>query len=804
MLCLVCEKKIPLHRQLAGSPFCSREHSEQHNTKKSRPDKEPNEGPLPAKFAPSSPAACALPDAQPDATAFRTPISRFCDVILCRRNLKPRYTVGVPSARAIGWVPDRAPPGITSPIDVGLQCWNRLHLGTEVSNELSVARRLSSAVSKQGAEAIHAGPERLRSMDAGLRTMPWDASFRTRWPTAHLAPARLLVAHPFPPVLALSNAIHRDGACGAPIPFPLTPASAPFTNGLPTPTLLANQTGFPPLLKPGSVYASPLASATAAPIGPRQRLELGAAVLTSPQGVLPPLAGYSGEALPSANSPSPSAAPGLSLNAGVLSPKLPVPQIGLVHGLEGGTGLQALSGIGESFTLADMEPALRAAGPIAAGPTLALPEPSLRAVVAPSLRAPLAQAPDLRGRGGKPAAQSEPPSFQYILQIPGDVGKPDRGDLEGEQFVCSLAGWAMEELPSPIFGIFRPLYDSCDFSLRPVWLASLFALGHPFGGPRLCAARSPKAMGSPGRFNRAAAHDSGPGFSGVLMLPQSGAPAWEFEQLPPVASRPEDARDRPAANSPWQEALRFWRSVPGFARGLAVAIPLVAPAIFYAPTISAPHLSIDQDTMTAIQARAMIDLREDFQSGLGAWSGAKGWENTWQMDSPGAAQPGRMALYRPMTRLTDYRLELQGQIQSKALGFVFRATDMNNYYAIKIAIRKPGPLPSVYLVRYAVIEGRPGPKTETLLPMYLRSDTLYDVLVTVRGENFTITVNDQLVDNWSDGRLKSGGVGLFAEKGEISQVRSVHVTENDDFLGRICSQVSHWNADRIGIGVKHE
>jgi hypothetical protein len=60
------------------------------------------------------------------------------------------------------------------------------------------------------------------------------------------------------------------------------------------------------------------------------------------------------------------------------------------------------------------------------------------------------------------------------------------------------------------------------------------------------------------------------------------------------------------------------------------------------------------------------------------------------------------------------------------------------------------------------------------------------------------------VDTWSDDRLKIGGVGLFAEKGEIAHLRSIHVMENEDFLGWVCSQVSRWNADRTGIGVKHE
>jgi hypothetical protein len=86
--------------------------------------------------------------------------------------------------------------------------------------------------------------------------------------------------------------------------------------------------------------------------------------------------------------------------------------------------------------------------------------------------------------------------------------------------------------------------------------------------------------------------------------------------------------------------------------------------------------------------------------------------------------------------------------------------------------------------------------------MYLRSDTLYNVLVKIQGDNFTITINGQLVESWSDSRLKSGGVGLFADKGEVAHVRSIHVTENEDFLGWLCSQVSHRNADRGRIGVK--
>jgi hypothetical protein len=564
-------------------------------------------------------------------------------------------------------------------------------------------------------------------------------------------------------VLTLANVIHPGANTGA----------RPFAHELAKPGLRAHVTGFEPSLQLAAAASSESQSATPA------KAPAGAEVL------LPKFLPVS-----------------TVVDAVRLSPR-----IGSFDSVEAGTGLQALSAVGEAFTLADMEPSPRMPELIAPRPALMLPEPALADLATPNLRASVAQVPDLRWAVLQPApATLDPAPFQNGLAIIGELSKPDTSEFEFADFSCSAAGFADEEWPAPYFGVFRPQSDSCDFSLQPVWLASLFILGHPRVGSRPCGPRDLKGFRPAAFFNNVPAPGNGPGFSGMLALPKSDAPAEEFgEYRTPAAARPQPQRDVRPAKTPWLKALRLWRSVPRFARGLAVAITLIAPAMFYVPTIHWPHLSTDQAAlMAAIQARAQIDLREDFQAGLGAWTGPKGWESTWVMDSPGGAQPGRLALYQPLTPLTDYHLELQGQILSKALGFVFRATDINNYYAASIAIRKPGPLPSVYLVRYPVIGGRAGQKTETLLPMYLRTDTLYDVLVTVQGDNFTITVNGQLVDTWSDSRLKSGGVGLFAEKGEISQVRSVHVTENEDFLGMVCSQVSHWNADRARIGVKHE
>jgi hypothetical protein len=61
------------------------------------------------------------------------------------------------------------------------------------------------------------------------------------------------------------------------------------------------------------------------------------------------------------------------------------------------------------------------------------------------------------------------------------------------------------------------------------------------------------------------------------------------------------------------------------------------------------------------------------------------------------------------------------------------------------------------------------------------------VLVNVRGDSFSTSVNGQMVDTWTDSRLKMGGIGFFADRGEVASLRWVTVSERNNFLGRILS-----------------
>lgn len=76
------------------------------------------------------------------------------------------------------------------------------------------------------------------------------------------------------------------------------------------------------------------------------------------------------------------------------------------------------------------------------------------------------------------------------------------------------------------------------------------------------------------------------------------------------------------------------------------------------------------------------------------------------------------------------------------------------------------------------------------LPIAASTRSLLHIRQEVRGTAFTTYVDGRIVDNWSDATLGRGGIGFFADAGEVAYIRWVDVTQNDDFLGRLCSYLS--------------
>ena len=148
---------------------------------------------------------------------------------------------------------------------------------------------------------------------------------------------------------------------------------------------------------------------------------------------------------------------------------------------------------------------------------------------------------------------------------------------------------------------------------------------------------------------------------------------------------------------------------------------------------------------------------------------------------------GSSASGRTRSPMSDYNLEFVGDIEQKGLSWAYRAKDARNYYASKIVITKPGPLPIGDLVRYAVVNGVERTRAAVPINMPLRRDTLYRVQMTVKGADFSTSVNGQMVDQLvrqalADGRRRllrrqrrSGFASICPNHGQRHRTRPLSV-----------------------------
>jgi hypothetical protein len=203
---------------------------------------------------------------------------------------------------------------------------------------------------------------------------------------------------------------------------------------------------------------------------------------------------------------------------------------------------------------------------------------------------------------------------------------------------------------------------------------------------------------------------------------------------------------------------------------------------------------------SAISGRAEVHLNDGFDSGMPAWGAtAKSLAPGWARHSEGYVTPGKLALYRPTLRYTDYRLEFFGQIESKSLDWAVRATDDSNYYAMKFAADGPGPRAVVSMVHYPVVAGQKGQRVVTPLSIMIHEHTPYHVEVDVTGDRVTTSIEGEQVDSFVDSTLARGGVGFFSDAGEQARLYWIKVSRNEDWLGRVCAFLSGGGSARAQL-----
>ncbi|MCS7041831.1 MAG: hypothetical protein NZR01_03480 [Bryobacteraceae bacterium] len=256
---------------------------------------------------------------------------------------------------------------------------------------------------------------------------------------------------------------------------------------------------------------------------------------------------------------------------------------------------------------------------------------------------------------------------------------------------------------------------------------------------------------------------------------------------------------------------RFWSHAPSDLKWIAVVLPLLLLVVVYSFRAKAPNHPPEGREMAAtatapappgqqpgrlnalqriILQRAAIRLYDDFRGGLGSWEGRDGWAKTWRYGDATFIEPGDLALLTPSLSMADYTLTFLGQIERRSLNWVFRAKDLDNYYSMRIVITRGGPLPEAAVVRSVVLNGKEQDVRTLPIPFPVRADTLYLVRMEVRGQDFTTYIQNQIVDHFTDSRLKQGGIGFYSPRGDRALLRWVEVSHQYDYLGRLCALLS--------------
>ncbi len=152
--------------------------------------------------------------------------------------------------------------------------------------------------------------------------------------------------------------------------------------------------------------------------------------------------------------------------------------------------------------------------------------------------------------------------------------------------------------------------------------------------------------------------------------------------------------------------------------------------------------------------------------------GPGGWFTNDMPDrSRARTRAGAFSIYRPSLELRDYRIEFTGRIEQGSLGWVVRWTDPDNYVALKLS--RQGTRHK--LTRHLVMSGEETGRQETMLAGITPGAKGYNVRMDTSGPRFTVFIQGQQVESWTDDRPARGGFGFLNEGDERGRIEAVQV-----------------------------
>jgi hypothetical protein len=190
------------------------------------------------------------------------------------------------------------------------------------------------------------------------------------------------------------------------------------------------------------------------------------------------------------------------------------------------------------------------------------------------------------------------------------------------------------------------------------------------------------------------------------------------------------------------------------------------------PPTTLPELSeVPQPRIVPSPAKVAIHFEEHFENGWDNWVGGV---NDWKVDVAGV-RTGSMALYMPTLDLADYDLEFFARIDTKTLNWVIRASGEDQHLRCTLTAVEGN---QVEFSRTLVIGGAAENPVVAAMRVPGKKRATLTVRTLVSGNNFSVTVDGNEVDTWTEKRLPSGGVGFMGAADDRARLYWVKVSSS--------------------------
>lgn len=141
----------------------------------------------------------------------------------------------------------------------------------------------------------------------------------------------------------------------------------------------------------------------------------------------------------------------------------------------------------------------------------------------------------------------------------------------------------------------------------------------------------------------------------------------------------------------------------------------------------------------------------------------------------GAKDPREILIYSGSEDVKNYRIEFAWVPDTRGVGWLFRGTDSANYYAANLRLIQAGATPSLSAEHFAVVNGVEGTHSRKVITLG-RTLSQVQVRMDANGPAFTLYLQGNPADYWTDPRFETGSLGFYAERGERPVLQALRFT----------------------------